>query len=284
MPIAGGLLSGLGFIGLASLELFVVYVVSRLTRGFSQRLWLAIVVVVALECAAALVQGRSNLAGALVAGVIAGVAAASVLLLLLRYDPRLVPAFAATVVLMTGVVKAAQAGAWLPFAVDAVATIAVAAWLTRYLMRDPRARRVPKARAHLRASIASLRASRLIGSVRNPMSNADRLLMRVRDAMFADERRLRARIERARARQAHADEWQRIAGDVERALAVRASRVAGKPRVTYPPELPVVAARRGHRARRFASTRSSSCPAKRAPARRRSCRRSASTPGAASAG
>ena len=86
----------LGFIGFASLELFVVYVVSRLTRGFSQRLWLAIVVVVALECAASLVQGRSNPAGALVSGLIAGVAAASVLLLLLRYDPRLVPAFAAT--------------------------------------------------------------------------------------------------------------------------------------------------------------------------------------------
>ena len=136
-PIAGGLLSGLGFIGFASLELFVVYVVSRLTRGFSQQLWLAIVVVIALECAAALVQGRSNLAGALVSGVIAGVAASSVLLLLLRYDPRLVPAFAATVVLMTVAVRAAQSAAWLPFAVDAIATIAVAVWLTRYLRRDP---------------------------------------------------------------------------------------------------------------------------------------------------
>ena len=74
---------------------------------------------VALECAAALVQGRSNPARRTGAGVIAGMAAASVLLLLLRYDPRLVPAFAATVVLMTGAVKAAQAAAWLPFAVDA---------------------------------------------------------------------------------------------------------------------------------------------------------------------
>jgi hypothetical protein len=136
-PIAGGALSGLAFISFASLELFVVYVVSRLTRGFSQRLWLAIVVVIALECAAALVQGRSNLGGALVSGVIAGVAAASVLLLLLRYDPRLVPAFAATVVVMTGAVKASQAHAFAPFAVDVVVTIAVAAWLTRYLRRDP---------------------------------------------------------------------------------------------------------------------------------------------------
>ena len=136
LPVAGGLLSGFSFLSFASLELFVVYVVSRLTRGFSQRLWLAVVVVVALECAAALVQGRGNLAGALVAGLIAGVAAASVLLLLLRYDARLVPAYAATVVLMTGAVKAAQASAWLPFSADAVATVAMAVWLTRYLRRD----------------------------------------------------------------------------------------------------------------------------------------------------
>ena len=136
IPLAGGLLSGLGFLGFASLELFVVYVVSRLTRGFSQRLWLAVVIVIALECAAALVQGRANLAGALVAGVIAGVTAAAVLLLLLRYDARLVPPFAAAVVLMTSALKAAQAAAWLPFGVDAVATIAVCAWLTRYLQRS----------------------------------------------------------------------------------------------------------------------------------------------------
>ena len=134
-PLAGGVLSGLGFMGFASLELFVVYVVARLTRGFSERLWLAIVVVVALECAAALVDGRSNPAGALIAGVIAGAAAAAVLLLLLRYDARLVPAFAATVVLMTGAVKAAQAAAWLPFAAAAIVTVCVAAWLTRYLRR-----------------------------------------------------------------------------------------------------------------------------------------------------
>ena len=67
--------------------------------------------------------------------MIAGAAAAAVLLLLLRYDARLVPAFAATVVLMTGAVKAAQAAAWLPFAAAAIVTVCVAAWLTRYLRR-----------------------------------------------------------------------------------------------------------------------------------------------------
>ncbi len=136
-PLAGAALSGLGFIGLASAELFVVYVVSRLTRGFTQRLWLAVAIVLALECAAALAQGRANVPGALVSGVIAGVVASGVLLLLLRYDPRLVPVFAATIVVMGGAIKAAQAAALLPFAIDAVATIAVAAWFTRFLRREP---------------------------------------------------------------------------------------------------------------------------------------------------
>jgi hypothetical protein len=134
--LAGAALSGAGFIGLASAELFVVYVVSRLTNGFSQRLWLAVAIVVALEMAAALAQGRAHIAGALIAGGIRGLVATGVLLLLLRYDRRMVPAFAATVVLLGGAVKAGQSAAWLPFAIDAVATIAVAAWFTRFLRRE----------------------------------------------------------------------------------------------------------------------------------------------------
>ena len=71
------------------------------------------------------------------------------------------------------------------------------------------------------------------------MPAAERLLERVRDAMVADERRLRARIERARARKADAAAWDAIARDVERAVDARAARAAGKPPITYPQELPV---------------------------------------------
>ena len=136
-PLGGAVLSGLGFIGLASAMLFVVYVVSRLTLGFTRRLWLAFAIVVALQCALALAQGRANIAGALASGAIAGLAATAVLLLLLRYDRRLIPAYAATVVLMGGAVKAAQSAVWAPFALDAIATIAVAVWFTRLLRREP---------------------------------------------------------------------------------------------------------------------------------------------------
>ena len=69
--------------------------------------------------------------------------------------------------------------------------------------------------------------------------SAARLANRVRDAMLVDERRLRARIARAQSRHADAGEWDKIAADVERAVAARAARRAGKPRVTYPAELPV---------------------------------------------
>jgi ATP-dependent helicase HrpA len=71
------------------------------------------------------------------------------------------------------------------------------------------------------------------------MTPAERLLSRLRDAMAADAQRLHARIERARRAHATPQQWQRIAEDVERSTAARAARAARKPRLTYPPELPV---------------------------------------------
>jgi ATP-dependent helicase HrpA len=68
---------------------------------------------------------------------------------------------------------------------------------------------------------------------------SERLLGRTRDAMAADAKRLQARIERARTRRAPEDEWQKLAADVERSVALRAARAGAKPRITYPPELPV---------------------------------------------
>jgi hypothetical protein len=135
-PLAGGVLSGAAFVGLASAELFVLYAVSRLTDGFAKRLWLAVAIVLALELAVALAQGRAHLPAAMIGGLIAGLVASGVLLMLLRYDPRMVPAFAATVVVLTGAVSAAQSRAWAPFALDALATIAVAAIFTAYLRRE----------------------------------------------------------------------------------------------------------------------------------------------------
>ncbi len=132
-PWAGAMLSGLDFIMLASAELFVVYAISLLTRSFARRIWLAVAVVVVLECATALAQGRADPAGALFSGLVAGAVASAVLLLLLRYDLRMVPAFAATVALLHAATTAAQSGSLGLFAVGAIATIAAASAMTRYL-------------------------------------------------------------------------------------------------------------------------------------------------------
>ncbi|HYT98352.1 MAG TPA: ATP-dependent RNA helicase HrpA, partial [Casimicrobiaceae bacterium] len=57
--------------------------------------------------------------------------------------------------------------------------------------------------------------------------------------MLADAPRLARRIDHAQARRAPAAEWARIAEAIERSAGRRAARAAAKPRVTYPPELPV---------------------------------------------
>ena len=57
--------------------------------------------------------------------------------------------------------------------------------------------------------------------------------------LLADARRLAPRIERARASGAGSPGWQRLVADVEAAKARYAARVAARPAVAYPPDLPV---------------------------------------------
>ena len=86
---------------------------------------------------------------------------------------------------------------------------------------------------------AGKRGARRTATIRVDVPIAERLLARVSDAQVTVERRLRQRIERARSRHAGDAEWQKIRADVERALELRRARAAGKPRITYPSELPV---------------------------------------------
>jgi len=65
------------------------------------------------------------------------------------------------------------------------------------------------------------------------------LLDRLAGTLVADAARLRGRIREARARRAGPDAWQRIAADVDRAVARRAERLATRPALAYPPGLPV---------------------------------------------
>ena len=65
------------------------------------------------------------------------------------------------------------------------------------------------------------------------------LLERLAETLVADAARLRVRIREARRRGADPDAWQRLAADVERAVARRAGRLATRPALAYPPGLPV---------------------------------------------
>ena len=136
-PWLAAALSGAAFGVVACVDLFVVHAASLLTRGWTRSVWLAVVIVVALECAAALAHGRSAPVASLAAGLAAGLAASAVVILFLRYDLRLVPAFAATVALLDGFAQARRADALAWFVVDAAVTLVVAWRMTVWLRTEP---------------------------------------------------------------------------------------------------------------------------------------------------
>ena len=66
-----------------------------------------------------------------------------------------------------------------------------------------------------------------------------RLLARLSDTLLVDARRLRRRIDNARASRASTEVWRRLAADVDAAVSRAAARAARLPQLHYPPELPV---------------------------------------------
>jgi hypothetical protein len=137
-PLLGAVLSGANFVPLAGVALFIVYVVSRLTHGFTRHGWLGVAIIVVLECAAALIQAGGQYVGAVIAGVTGGATAVAVLWWLLRYDLRLVPTYVATGAVMAALLRAAQTATprgWIEFALGAIVTGAMAFVVTRYIER-----------------------------------------------------------------------------------------------------------------------------------------------------
>ncbi len=65
------------------------------------------------------------------------------------------------------------------------------------------------------------------------------LLARLPEMLLVDARRMRGRIERARASPTKPETWTRLAADVDAAVAKAASRAAARPAIRYPPDLPV---------------------------------------------
>ena len=138
VPLAGGVLSGLNVVPYVGAALFVVYVVARLTHGFTRRGWLGVGIILVLQCAAALAGAGGQYVPALLGGVAAGLTSAAVLWWLMRYDLRMLPAYIATGSLLASLARAAQIGtaqAWTLYAVQAVVTVAMAWVVTRYIDR-----------------------------------------------------------------------------------------------------------------------------------------------------
>ena len=137
-PYAGAALSGLNTIPYIGLALFVVYVVARITHGFTQRQWLGVGLVVLLQCASALAQANGQYAAAVAAGVAGGLTSAAVLWWLLRYDLTMAPAYVVTGALAASVQRALQMGSAEGFALvalQAIVAIAMAIAATRYVAR-----------------------------------------------------------------------------------------------------------------------------------------------------
>jgi ATP-dependent helicase HrpA len=72
-----------------------------------------------------------------------------------------------------------------------------------------------------------------------PAHDPSALVARLPDMLVADARRVGARLEDARRRRAGPEAWQRLADDVARAVERREARLATRPAIAYPPELPV---------------------------------------------
>jgi hypothetical protein len=137
-PLAGSLLGGLAELAWIGAALFVVYVASRLTEGFTRRGWVGVALVVVLQTAGALAASRGQYVQGLAVGVTGGLVAGAVLWWLIRYDVRMVPAYVATGIVLEALRHAVQTGlpvAALWFALHAVVAVVIAWWWTRYLGR-----------------------------------------------------------------------------------------------------------------------------------------------------
>jgi hypothetical protein len=138
-PLGGAVLAALGLVPAAGMALFVLYLIALVTRHWTRRAWLGIAIVTLLQSAAALSSpGGGSATGAVVAGIVTGLAAAAVLWLLLRYDVRMVPVYLGTGVALASIVHAAQIGtadAWAASGAT-VAVLGASLWIiTRYLGR-----------------------------------------------------------------------------------------------------------------------------------------------------
>ncbi len=136
-PWAAAATSGLTVIPATVVTLFLLCVIDRVTSGWTRRMPVAALALVAFGVAAALVSGRET-GQALLQGAVEGLIALAFAWLVLRFDLRAVPAFVATGMVMDHARSAILDGtgpAWALFALATAVTVVVAWAAMRYVAR-----------------------------------------------------------------------------------------------------------------------------------------------------
>jgi hypothetical protein len=134
-PWVAAAMSGLAAIPATVVTLFLLCVIDRVTSGWTRRMPIAALALVAFGVAAALVSGRET-GQALLQGAVEGLIALAFAWLVLRFDLRAVPAFVATGMVMDGARSAILDGtghAWALFALATAVTVVVAWAAMRYV-------------------------------------------------------------------------------------------------------------------------------------------------------
>ncbi len=137
LPALAALLRGVGFLREVVLALFVLFVLQRMTAGWTRRVWLVMLLLMMLYALPAALSGR-DAAASLATGLASGLIATAVVLWLFRYDPRALPAYVATTMTLGSVVEAAQQGsatAWVWCALAVAGYIALCVAVTRWIAR-----------------------------------------------------------------------------------------------------------------------------------------------------
>ncbi|MFO1323387.1 MAG: CPBP family intramembrane glutamic endopeptidase [Burkholderiales bacterium] len=136
-PWAGAATAGLAVVPAAALMLFLLSAVDFVTDGWTRRLPVVALALALLGVAVAAMAGAPT-GLALLQGTIEGVTTLAFAWLVLRFDLRTVPAFAATGVILEAGRSASLAGtdgAWASFALTALIACASAWAVTRYMER-----------------------------------------------------------------------------------------------------------------------------------------------------
>ncbi len=136
-PLLAAAMTGLALVPGVAITLFLLSVFDRATAGWTRRLALVAIALILLSAAASVVSGRDP-SLAVLEGAIEGATTFAFAWLLLRYDLRTVPAFAATGMVLATVREAMLAGtasAWTATAVTTIVVIA-AAWAASRALRQ----------------------------------------------------------------------------------------------------------------------------------------------------